>query len=309
MKKIFLILLVVIESVFSQTLSDDFFPLSIGNSWVYNYSTLTQDLVNGWSFRDSGTAIYNITSRTITNDSTIWQFQEIRNLINRSSQGFPPQQTTIDTIKDTSEFSIAEYHVGNHRLIRTGNQELFSVFPLTEEFQDTALFFRYFPLVNPNTFSVSVQSLMEPNYKYDISFRRSIGITKLSFYIDPPLVGYDASTNHTLLSSVITSIDELNVNPLPKDFKLYQNFPNPFNPVTKIRYTIPTRISTEVKNFKVSLKVFDILGNEIAVLVNEEKSPGEYEVALNGSNLTSGIYFYELKTSNMKISKKCLLLK
>ena len=93
------------------------------------------------------------------------------------------------------------------------------------------------------------------------------------------------------------------------DFDLYQNFPNPFNPVTSIQYTVSSR------QF-VSLKVYDVLGNEIATLVNEEKQPGTYEVEFNtqshsgeGRNLTSGIYFYQLKSGNFEETKKMLLLK
>jgi hypothetical protein len=80
---------------------------------------------------------------------------------------------------------------------------------------------------------------------------------------------------------------------IPQAFSLSQNYPNPFNPVTSIQYAVSSR------QF-VSLKVYDILGNEIATLVNEEKQPGTYEVEFNihsdeGRNLSSGIYFYQLK--------------
>ncbi len=85
-------------------------------------------------------------------------------------------------------------------------------------------------------------------------------------------------------------------------YKLEQNFPNPFNPSTKIRYSIPD-------NEYVSLKVFDLLGNEITTLANGEKAAGNYEVTFNGNNLSSGIYLYTLKTRNFSETKKFLLLK
>ncbi len=89
----------------------------------------------------------------------------------------------------------------------------------------------------------------------------------------------------------------------PTGFVLEQNFPNPFNPSTKIRFRI-------VERGFVNLKVFDLLGNEIASLVNEEKQAGEYEVEFSaGGGLASGIYYYQLKTGNFVETKKLVLLK
>ena len=85
-------------------------------------------------------------------------------------------------------------------------------------------------------------------------------------------------------------------------FTLEQNFPNPFNPSTNIIYQLP--LANEV-----SLKVYDVLGNEVATIVNEYKEAGRYEAQFNGSELTSGIYFYELKTGEYIENKKMILLK
>ena len=86
------------------------------------------------------------------------------------------------------------------------------------------------------------------------------------------------------------------------EFKLSQNFPNPFNPSTSIQYAIS---STQF----VTLKVYDLLGREVATLVNEEKTTGSYEVEFDGNNLTSGIYFYKLKAGSFVETKKMILLK
>ena len=90
-------------------------------------------------------------------------------------------------------------------------------------------------------------------------------------------------------------------------YYLYNNFPNPFNPSTKIKFKIPGQARND--NTMVSLKVYDILGKEIAVLVNEEKPSGEYEVELSGMNLPTGIYFYTLRAGNFSETKKMILLK
>ncbi|MBK7499138.1 MAG: carboxypeptidase regulatory-like domain-containing protein [Ignavibacteriales bacterium] len=94
----------------------------------------------------------------------------------------------------------------------------------------------------------------------------------------------------------------------PNKFILEQNYPNPFNPSTIIKYSIPNVISTEGRNLNVILKVYDIIGNEVATLVNEVQSSGNYEVEFNAENLSSGIYFYELKTGSLILTKKMILL-
>src|SRR3972149_2715575 len=100
------------------------------------------------------------------------------------------------------------------------------------------------------------------------------------------------------IGSGITGIED--ETSLPEEFILYQNYPNPFNPGTSIRYAVGSR------KF-VSLKVYDILGNEVAALVNEEKPEGDYEVTFNASALASGVYFYNLIAANYTASKKMML--
>ncbi len=101
-------------------------------------------------------------------------------------------------------------------------------------------------------------------------------------------------TNFTALS-VNSDIPELT-------YELFDNYPNPFNPTTTIIFTISDLRFT-------ILKVYDVLGNEIATLVNEEKSAGEYEVEFNGDGLTSGIYFIQLQAGNFVETRKMILLK
>jgi len=91
-------------------------------------------------------------------------------------------------------------------------------------------------------------------------------------------------------------------NVIPSDFNLSQNFPNPFNPTTTISFSIP-------KQNHVSLKVYDVLGNEVGTLVNEEKEIGVYSVYFNASQLASGIYFYQIKAGAFNQIKKMLLIK
>lgn len=88
----------------------------------------------------------------------------------------------------------------------------------------------------------------------------------------------------------------------PDEYMLLQNYPNPFNPITKITFQIPANEFT-------SLKVYDVLGREAAVLVNEEKAAGRYEVDFNASNLSSGVYYYTIKAGNFTSTKKMIVVK
>jgi len=101
-------------------------------------------------------------------------------------------------------------------------------------------------------------------------------------------------------SIVITDVED--EKQLPDEFNLSQNFPNPFNPSTKINYSVP-------QSSQVVIKVFDVLGNEIESLVSEEKSAGTYEITWFVKSLPSGIYFYRLQAGDFVQTKKMLLMK
>jgi uncharacterized delta-60 repeat protein len=98
-----------------------------------------------------------------------------------------------------------------------------------------------------------------------------------------------------------SSLEE-NPQNIPAVFKLYENYPNPFNPGTVISYQLPI-------GGNVMLKVFDVLGNEVATLVDEYKPAGSYEVEFNATNLPSGVYFYQFKAGDFVQTKKMVLMK
>ncbi len=114
------------------------------------------------------------------------------------------------------------------------------------------------------------------------------------------LVGTDQGGVFRSKESIITSVE--NKKEVPNSIFLYQNYPNPFNPSTTISYSIPQ------KSF-VELKVYDLLGREILILVNGEKLAGKYEVQFDGKELSSGIYFYKLQSGSFFQTKKFVLLK
>jgi hypothetical protein len=100
----------------------------------------------------------------------------------------------------------------------------------------------------------------------------------------------------------LTNIDEKENSSVPTEFKLFQNFPNPFNNSTSIKYAIP-------KGGLVSIKLYNIIGEEVATIVNEIKSAGNYQTNFNAANLTSGIYFYKINAEGFSEAKKMILLK
>jgi len=101
--------------------------------------------------------------------------------------------------------------------------------------------------------------------------------------------------------SLITNLEESSL-PVPTVYQLKQNYPNPFNPSTKIQFSIP-------QSEYVSLKIYDVLGNEVAELVNQDLSAGSYDIQFNANNLSSGIYFYQLITGSYSETKKMNLIK
>ncbi|NOX64431.1 MAG: T9SS type A sorting domain-containing protein [Chlorobi bacterium] len=121
-----------------------------------------------------------------------------------------------------------------------------------------------------------------------------------------PYVWYSAMTeapHYQILDwwGLINSVREIGGNQ-PKNFEISQNYPNPFNPSTVIRYSIP-----EIS--KVSLKVYNMLGQEVAQLVNSQQAPGNYEVDFDASNLSSGVYFYTIKAGQFASTRKMILIK
>lgn len=101
----------------------------------------------------------------------------------------------------------------------------------------------------------------------------------------------------------VTSVGISNISTIAETYSLSQNFPNPFNPTTSIRFSIPSAGN-------VDLKVYDALGNEVSNVVNNQKlSAGEYSVDFNASRLSSGIYYYTLRADNFFATKKMMLIK
>jgi len=111
--------------------------------------------------------------------------------------------------------------------------------------------------------------------------------------------GYLNSIKQTVDNS--TSVKDNSSN-LPSEFNLSQNYPNPFNPTTEIKYSI-------AKNSQVTLKVYNLLGQEVALLVSQQQNSGNYTVSFNATKLASGVYMYRIQAGDFSLTKKMTVLK
>ena len=120
-------------------------------------------------------------------------------------------------------------------------------------------------------------------------------------WVEPPVYLVSAIINGDTLGTIVGIEDPL-LEESNRDFRLSQNFPNPFNPVTTIEFTLK-------ESSIVSLRVFDILGREVMSIINELFEAGIHQVEFDGGNLDSGVYFYEIQANNFRDVKKLILLK
>lgn len=118
---------------------------------------------------------------------------------------------------------------------------------------------------------------------------------------------YPESKRFEVMSKVLDYLSDLtdmsdNINYTPQEYVLYQNYPNPFNPSTIISWQIP-------EAGYITIVIFDVLGRRIKTLINEYKQPGKYEISFNAADLSSGVYYYQLKTENYKATNKMMVIK
>ena len=182
---------------------------------------------------------------------------------------------------------------------------------LTETGTDT-FYISTFAEVNPGDPGYTMPS-NAPNAKIDYVFYKNTGSLAIDTSIivmDQPYSGSNFCSDHlgilTTFKEGVVSVDE-SMDPQPENFELYQNYPNPFNPTTKIKYIIPAVETGHAPS--VQLKVYDVLGNEIVTIVNDQKTTGSYQIEFTATNLPSGIYFYQLIAENFSDTKKMVLLR
>lgn len=149
--------------------------------------------------------------------------------------------------------------------------------------------------------------MAQGNFLSALGTSKTTGLNVISS-IGEPFLGISKADNIFVMggnlnqiSSIFVGTESIGEVSYPQ-YELFQNFPNPFNPITKIQFAIS-------KSEMVVLKIFDIAGNELGTLVNEYKVPGVYTVYFNGAKLSSGVYFYRISAGNYTAVKKLIVLK
>ena len=286
----------------------NFYPLALGNKWVYDENTIYYDTIPHGS---SDILIKEVIGDTIaTNgkhyfkviDQTIWESPVLERVDSTDGKVYRYYEDTTLTENEYIAYDLLAEVGDTISSFRLG----FNTVLFTTMYAETT--FEKWGLTKPK--KVFEEYTLHPPI---FSLTQDIGLDSIYFYFD------FGDTWITLKGCVIDGVVygdttvvsiEDEKEPIASSFKLEQNYPNPFNPSTNIQFRI--------SNFEfVNLKVYDVLGNEVVTLVNEELSAGEYEVEFNavglpsrqGSALTSGIYFYTLTAGNFRGTKKLVLLK
>ncbi|MFA6540522.1 MAG: M14 family zinc carboxypeptidase [Bacteroidota bacterium] len=194
------------------------------------------------------------------------------------------------------------YHTAN------GTSDLFSNMEIT--FIDTVRY--HFPGgIKPHTFFVSWTSTAATQYPeswFWYNHRENVLALTYEDMNDPGAHAFDTTARAVLngiadylgITDFAVSVPRIEM--YPSEFVLEQNYPNPFNPSTVINYRLPT-------NGFVTLKVYDVIGKEVATLVNTEQTTGNYSVTFDGSGLSSGLYFARLQNGSRFLLKKMVLMK
>lgn len=275
---------------------NEVFPLIRNLQYIYEYRYEEKfiDMIVPVSGRiDSGFVEYTILDSSIMSDSSaIWNVREIS--VTWRKEWVISGDTSIELIVDTLVFPLQETNFGNHQLWMSG---IVWDFPIYDPVQPI---YRY-----ADSTSVLITRNWNEIYDYGrdtikMSVAEGFFYRSLSARIGSMQNGTSIHLKINLLHPPTVGVME-NEQDI-QSFSLKQNYPNPFNPSTVISFQL--KVSENV-----TLKVFDVLGKEIATLVDEEKPAGSYDVEFDAAQLPSGVYFYQLKAGEFAETKKMVILK
>ncbi len=296
----------------------DFLPLQVGNVWVYQHSSFGQPpcyCSKKIRIKLIGTNVYN--------GKTYFQSQ-ISTIVNSCAvgceRGFLPFDSLLRV--DSSNGKVLKYMPGAGCI--TPNETLLD--SLKARLNDTIWVYCEHPVwystyICSDTNNITIFGSSRPVRRYKIlgfesgwsrTYAKGIGLTVSSCYT------VFCNGNTQLLGCVINGVVYGDTNFLvginkissevPSEFSLSQNYPNPFNPSTKIRFAIPPpakagQVMEGGRGRIISLIIYDILGREIQTLVNEQLSPGTYEVDFDGTKYSSGVYYYRFTVSTEHLTE------
>ena len=292
----------VIKSVPVPTRLFEYYPLNVGNRWIFNfasisywpfpiftYDTFSRTVVD-YVIKENNKSYFKIDEKFLSSNyiSSIYErIDSSSGKILRYNAECPDSEQVVDDLSGDVGDSL---QVNRFENCQNYIQTVFESVEVYNEFG-----------INSSKRKYNYNGLLFVDY----SLARGVGLEHI-------LTGYDFGTDVYDLKGFIidgvvygdTTLTNLDENPdqMPTKFELSQNYPNPFNPSTSIQYAVSNR------QF-VSLKIYDILGKEIATLVNEEKPAGNYKIEFNASSLSSGVYFYTLRAGSFVQTNKMILLR
>ncbi|RPI13137.1 MAG: T9SS C-terminal target domain-containing protein [Ignavibacteriae bacterium] len=296
--------LIIFGISFSQdVISPKYLPLQIGNVWVYDhyilpsfherikYKVIGDTVVLGHKFYKTSSPLpfmhilgYNLNHVWLRVDSVNGNILSFKP---SSGCNYRPDEIVIDSL--ASKLNNTFYHCP---------------FFMTRICSDT------------NMFTLFGQSFKRKLFRYETGYQTPAGYL-YNIGLMGSASGSIGETGYNLFGCVINGVvygDTSTVvglrkttSEVPVNFSLNQNYPNPFNPSTKIKFEIPSNVKREMSNVKIV--IYDVIGKEITTLVNEQLSPGTYEVEWNASNNPSGVYFYKLHADGFTDTKRMVLVK
>ncbi|MBZ0181990.1 MAG: T9SS type A sorting domain-containing protein [Melioribacteraceae bacterium] len=297
MKKTFYLILFCTSTLFAQIDSTDWYPLHVGDKWEYYYPNeyYTVEII-GDTLMPNGHKYY-----IVNGGVSAWKYQRVENNSKVFYYVAPHEKEYLLFDFKLEEKSIwkvpfSAYYWGLNR-IWISNDNIMGVYLENREFEFVKIDSAVSP---PDTVWNHILEV------YPTLVTKHIGISTYGYGLEELVGAYINGVGY----GTLVKVDEEELG-TPNEFRLSQNYPNPFNPSTTIEYTIPNvetlRATSQMQN--VTLKVFDILGREVAELVNEQKPAGRYRVNFNGAALPSGVYIYQLSTGSQLISRKMMLIK
>lgn len=293
----FLILLLS-NLIYSQTQdSSSYFPLAIGNKWVYQNVFQTVDS----TYIDSVTVTVKDTQRVKV--KLYYGVDEFSHNWYREDSNKVYIVDTSAMILDTS--NIREYLLYDFTADTSESWDVSLSDMITNCFWGGTL-----KLKSKNESITTPSGIFSKCclIYHTISPCRDGGMVNEWFAPGVGKVAYDEESisgirkYNLMYSNVITDVSDYNHNDGINKFELFQNYPNPFNPFTTIKYSIPHRSS-------VKITIFDLLGRKTATIVNDEQEAGTHQIKFDGSSLPSGVYFYQLRAGTFIETKKMIIMK